>query len=96
MNAEQLKKLEDDLWQAANNLRDNTGLKSHEYAAPVLGLIFLKFADNAYNRKEQEIDAEYAKHSGKRTEKTIEDIAVEKCGIYLPKYARYDYLLNFV
>jgi type I restriction enzyme M protein len=94
MNAEQLKKLEDDLWQAANNLRDNTGLKSHEYAAPVLGLIFLKFADNAYNRKEQEINAEYAKHSGKRSEKTIEDIAVEKCGIYLPKHARYDYLLN--
>ncbi|MDQ2043316.1 N-6 DNA methylase [Pseudoalteromonas sp. 20-92] len=94
MNAEQLKKLEDDLWQAANNLRDNTGLKSHEYAAPVLGLIFLKFADNAYNRKEQEINAEYAKHSGKRSEKIIEDIAIEKCGLYLPKHARYDYLLN--
>jgi len=94
MNAEQLKKLEDGLWQAANNLRDNTGLKSHEYAAPVLGLIFLKFADNAYNRKEQEINAEYAKHSGKRSEKIIEDIAIEKCGLYLPKHARYDYLLN--
>ena len=46
MNKEQIKKLEKDLWAAADNPRANTDLKSTEYAIPVLGLIFLKFADN--------------------------------------------------
>jgi type I restriction enzyme M protein len=46
MTKEQLKRLEKDLWDAADNLRANSDLKSSEYSTPVLGLIFLKFADN--------------------------------------------------
>lgn len=94
MNAEQLKQLEKDLWSAADNLRANTDLKSSEYATPVLGLIFLKFADNNYARAEQAINKEFAKLSGTRREKSIDKIAIEKCGFYLPPRARYDYLLN--
>ena len=45
MTSEELKKLEDDLWTAADNLRANSDLKSSEYSTPVLGIIFLKFAD---------------------------------------------------
>ena len=59
MNTEQLKQLEKDLWSAANNLRANSDLKSSEYATPVLGLIFLKFADNNYARAEKLIDQEF-------------------------------------
>lgn len=94
MNSEQLKQLETELWAAADNLRANSDLKSSEYATPVLGLIFLKFADNNYRRHEAEIMAEYAKHKGKRTEKKLSEIAIEKCGFYLPDNARYEYLLN--
>ncbi|MEM5552577.1 class I SAM-dependent DNA methyltransferase [Pseudoalteromonas neustonica] len=94
MNTEQLKELEQNLWSSANNLRANTDLKSTEYATPVLGLIFLKFADNNYARKEQEINNEFAKFSGTRREKSIDKIAIEKCGFYLPPHARYDYLLK--
>ncbi|THB72693.1 MAG: N-6 DNA methylase [Gammaproteobacteria bacterium] len=94
MNAEQLKQLEKDLWSAADNLRANTDLKSSEYATPVLGLIFLKFADNNYARAEQAINQEFAKLSGTRREKSIDEIAIQKCGFYLPPHARYDYLLN--
>ena len=94
MNREQLKQLENDLWAAADNLRANTDLKSHEYATPVLGLIFLKFADNKYSNAENAINKEFAKLSGTRREKPISDIAIEKCGFYLPDHARYDYLLN--
>lgn len=94
MNTEQLKQLEKDLWSAADNLRANTDRKSTEYATPVLGLIFLKFADNNYARAEQEINKEFAKLTGTRREKPINEIAVEKCGFYLPPHARYDYLLN--
>lgn len=60
----------------------------------MLGLIFLKFADNNYRRHEAEINAEYKKLKGTRREKTLSEIAIEKCGFYLPEHARYDYLLN--
>ncbi len=94
MNKEQLKKLEADLWSAADKLRANSDLKSSEYATPVLGLIFLKFADNNYRRHEAEILGEYQKLKGSRREKKISDIAIEKCGFYLPDHARYEHLLN--
>ena len=94
MTKDQLKQLEDDLWRAADNLRANSDLKSSEYSTPVLGLIFLKFADNTYRRHEAEIIADYQKLKGTRREKKISEIAIEKCGFYLPDHARYDYLLK--
>jgi len=94
MTKEQLKQLEADLWKSADTLRANSDLKSTEYSTPVLGLIFLKFSDNKYSHYEQEILKEYDKLKGTRREKTISEIAIEKCGFYLPDHARYDYLLN--
>jgi type I restriction enzyme M protein len=94
MTRDQLKQLEADLWSAANKLRANSDLNSSEYSTPVLGLIFLKFADNNYRRHEAEIHAEYQKLKGTRREKEISEIAIEKCGFYLPDHARYDHLLN--
>ncbi len=94
MNREQIKQLEKDLWAAADNLRANSDLKSSEYSTPVLGLIFLKFADNKYKQHEKEILAECAKLKGTRREKSLSEIAIEKCGFYLPDQARYDYLLK--
>ena len=79
---------------AADNLRANSDLKSSEYSTPVLGLIFLKFADNNYRRHEADIIAEYQKLKGTRREKQLSDIAIEKCGFYLPDHARYEHLLN--
>ena len=94
MTKEQLKQLENDLWSAADNLRANSDLKASEYSTPVLGLIFLKFADNNYRKHEQEIIEEYKKLQGTRREKPISEIAIEKCGFYLPDHARYNHLLN--
>ena len=94
MTKEQIKQLEADLWKSADTLRANSDLKSTEYSTPVLGLIFLKFADNKYSHYEQEILKEYDKLKGTRREKKISEIAVEKCGFYLPDHARYDHLLN--
>lgn len=94
MTPKQLKKLENDLWSAADKLRANSDLKSSEYSIPVLGLIFLKFADNNYRRHEKEIVAEYQQLKDTRREKSISEIAIEKCGFYLPDHARYDYLLK--
>lgn len=94
MNKEQLKRLEADLWRSADTLRANSDLKSNEYSTPVLGLIFLKFADNKYKLAEDEILAEFNKLKGTRREKPISEIAIEKCGFYLPDHARYEDLLN--
>jgi len=87
-----LKELEATLWKSADDLRANSDLKSNEYSSPVLGLIFLKFADSKYKQHEQAIKAEYKKLKGTRRDRAIEDIAIEKCGFYLPDEARYDYL----
>ena len=94
MNRDQLKQLEDDLWSVADNLRANSDLKASEYGTPVLGLIFLKFADINYRRHEPAIKAEFEKLKGGRREKPLHEIAVATCGFYLPDHARYSYLLN--
>ena len=84
-----LKKLENDLWSAADNLRANSDLKSTEYSTPVLGLVFLKFADNKYRQFEDDILKEYTKAKGGRRARSLSDIAIEKCGFYLPDHALY-------
>lgn len=94
MTTEDIKKLEATLWQTADTLRANSDLKSSEYSTPVLGLIFLKFADNIYSRYEKEINEEFKKLSSGRRETPIHEIALKKCGFYLPPESRYDYLLN--
>jgi type I restriction enzyme M protein len=94
MNRDQLKKLEKDLWSAADKLRANSDLKASEYSTPVLGLIFLKFADNKYRQFEDAILAEYQKLKGTRRERTLQEIAIERCGFVLGPLARYDHLLN--
>ena len=94
MTGHQLKELEDDLGAAADNLRANSDLKASEYSTPVLGLIFLKFADTNYRRHEDAIQAEFEKLKGGRREKPLDEIAIAKCGFYLPDHARYSYLLN--
>lgn len=94
MTNEQLKDLKEKLWAGADQLRANSGLKSTEYAEPILGLIFLRFAECKYNKFSEEIINEYNKIKGTRMERSISEIAIEKCGFYLPDEARYDYLLN--
>lgn len=94
MTRDQLKKLERDLWSAANKLRASSDLKASEYSTPVLGLIFLKFADNKYRQHEQAIVDEYHRLQGTRRARSVEDIAIERCGFYLRAEARYEHLLN--
>lgn len=94
MTNKQLKELKDTLWATADQLRANSGLKSTEYAEPILGLIFLRFAEVKYSKFEAAINAEYEKNKGTRMERPKHEIAIEKCGFYLPDEAKYDYLLN--
>src|SRR6266704_746741 len=40
--------LEQRLWEAADQLRANSGLTAQQYSQPVLGLIFLRFAETRF------------------------------------------------
>lgn len=93
MTADQLKELENTLWQAADKLRVDSGLKASEYATPILGLIFLRFASIRYNRIKPEIEAVLKAQKGSRMQQSEAEIAIAKCGFYLPKEAQYEYLL---
>jgi type I restriction-modification system DNA methylase subunit len=56
--------IEKKLWASADELRANSHLKSSEYSVPVLGLIFLRFADQRFASVEQELNATV--HAGSR------------------------------
>lgn len=94
MTDTELKKLKDDLWHSADVLRAGAHLAANKYGQPILGLIFLRYADILYKQHKDEIEAEYNKHKGGRMEKSIKDIAIEKCGFFLPECAYYDYINN--
>jgi type I restriction enzyme M protein len=85
--------LERRLWDAADQFRANSGLKSQEYSAPVLGLIFLRFAEVRFAA--QRVKLEKAGTSSRRGSRVDEPPAYHAEGIlYLPTEARFDYLLN--
>ncbi|MBO4701837.1 MAG: N-6 DNA methylase [Lachnospiraceae bacterium] len=86
----ELKKLKDDLWHSADVLRSGAHLAANKYGQPILGLIFLRYADILYKQHKDEILAEYEKNKGKRAEKSLKDISIAKCGFYLPECAYYD------
>lgn len=88
-----IRKLEKELWEAADNLRANSKLTSQQYCMPVLGLIFLRYAWGRFKAADKAIHEERAKATGRPI--PIESADYTKRGaMYLPEKARYDYLLN--
>jgi type I restriction enzyme M protein len=85
---------EDRLWNAADNLRANAKLKASEYAAPLLGLFFLRYASNRFNAVTPQAAQEFAAGQNKRNSETIEEVYKRLCSFYLPKSARYETLLE--
>jgi len=81
--------LEKRLWNAADGLRANSGLKSSEYSTPVLGLIFLRYADQKFTEARKELEG---KGSGRRTIGAKDYHA--KGVLYLPESARFQTLLK--
>lgn len=90
MTDSELKKLKDDLWHSADMLRSGAHLGPNKYGQPILGLIFLRYADILFKQHKKEIDEEYNKHKGTRMEKAYKDVAIEKCGFFLPECAYFD------
>jgi len=87
------KQLYERLWAAAEQLRANGELKLNEIAEPILGLIFLKFADVKFRQAEKEILAERAKTSGRQAPITPDHY--KQRGVpYIPETAGYAHLMN--
>jgi type I restriction enzyme M protein len=77
------------LWDTADELRANSHLKAAEYSIPVLGLIFLKFADSRFTEAEAALAG---KSSGRRT--VGKDDYQSRGVLYLPDQARFANLLK--
>lgn len=52
--------LEKRLWDAADYFRANSGLKAQEYSGPILGLIFLRFAEVRFATQRTKLEASVA------------------------------------
>ena len=89
MTDTELKTLKDNLWHSADMLRSSAHLAANKYGQPILGLIFLRYADILFKQHKSEIDAEYNKFKGTRMEKSYKDVAIAKCGFFLPEKAYY-------
>ena len=80
--------IESRLWDAADELRANSKLKSSEYSVPVLGLVFLRYADCKFQAAAKELAG---KGGGRRK---IGPADYQARGVlYLPAAARFSALI---
>jgi type I restriction enzyme M protein len=85
--------LENRLWAAADQLRANSGLTSAQYSTPVLGLIFLRFADTRFSKRRATLEKTAA--SSRRGSRMDDPAAYNAEGVlYLTPNARFDKLLH--
>ncbi len=85
--------LEKRLWDAADQFRANSGLKAQEYSGPILGLIFLRFAELRFAAQRAKLDKAGA--STRRGSRVDEPAAYHAEGVlYLAPEARFDHLLT--
>ena len=83
--------IEKKLWSSADELRANSNLKASEYSVPVLGLIFLRFADARFTQVERELSAALTVGSRRAIGK---DDYQARGVLYLPPQSRFSYLLK--
>lgn len=88
-----IRKLESELWEAADLLRADSKVTSQEYCMPVLGLIFLRYAYSRFKFVEADILKDRPVRNGRVLPVEADDFKT-KSAIYLPEEARYEYLLN--
>ena len=84
--------IEKRLWSSADQLRANSRLKPSEYSVPVLGLIFLRYADHRFTEAKKTLEST-AMSTGSR--RSLSKTDYQARGImYLPEQSRFSYLLK--
>jgi type I restriction enzyme M protein len=85
--------LEKRLWDAADQLRANSDLKAQQYSGPILGLIFLRFAEVRFAALRANLET--AGTSTRRGSRVDDPTAYQaESVLYLSPEARFDYLLT--
>ncbi len=79
--------IEKRLWSVADELRANSKLKASEYSVPVLGLIFLRYADMKFTQAQQRLS-----QSGSGRRAIGPDDYKAQGVMYLPQSARFSVL----
>ncbi len=95
MTNEEIKKLEKELWGAADNLRANSKLTAAEYKDPVLDLILLRYAQNKFEEAKKQLEKDLPinpRTNQKR--KLIKDDFLGVGAMYLQEKSQFDYLVN--
>ena len=95
MNQQDIKNLEKELWDAADELRGNSKLTAGEYKDPLLGLVLLRFAQNRYEDAKIVVEENLPVNprTGQKREATKDDFAAAGA-IMLPEKAKYDFLAD--
>ena len=88
-----IRKLEAELWESADLLRQGSKLTSSQYCMPVLALLFLRYAYSRYKMVEAEILENRPSRGGRVMAVEPSDFAA-KSALYLPREAQFDYLVN--
>lgn len=88
-----IRKLEAELWESADLLRQGSKLTSSQYCMPVLGLIFLRYAYSRFKKVEAQILKGRPSRGGRVMPVEASDFAA-KSALFLPKEAQYSYLLG--
>jgi type I restriction enzyme M protein len=85
--------LEKRLWDAADQFRANSGLKAQEYSGPILGLIFLRFAEVRFAAQRAKLET--TETSSRRGSRVDEPTAYHADNVlYLAPQSRFEYLLT--
>ena len=88
-----IKKLEAELWESADLLRQGSKLTSSQYCMPVLALLFLRYAFSRFKMVEAEILQSRPSRGGRVMPVEPSDFAA-KSALFLLQEAQYDYLVN--
>ena len=88
-----IRKLEAELWESADLLRQGSKLTSSQYCMPVLALLFLRYAYSRFKMVEAEIQQNRPSRGGRVMPVEPSDFAA-KSALYLPREAQFDYLVN--
>ena len=83
MNSNEIKNVESELWDAADDLRANSKLTAAEYKDPVLGLILLRFAENRYNETLKKIKKKISKNPRTGKKEITKDHFLGEASLYL-------------
>ncbi len=89
-----IQELEKRLWSAADELRANTGLTSQEYSRPVLGLIFLRYAEYRFELAKECVENNNSNKKRRGRGNDLKTAIQAEGAMYVPEGALFSNLLK--